>query len=229
MNQSEATRPSTRSFPSVFLPRLVASATGRVVCPLSFRELRCAIKGSCVSLTPPASPLPAPTHYLVPASTPTLYSSGSSSPKGRERKYDSSNCKRREVKSQFCSRLLSTRISPPPSLPPSRTRCCTHPMQPNVTVLSSTRERLSRGVNGDGVEGTEMTTHSSNLLLQHAVPEPGLELSLTLRSRGDGHGVLSSSENDLRERRQRKGKRELSSDEFRRKAKSKNVRKVGRV
>lgn len=43
-----------------------------------------------------------------------------------------------------------------------------------------------------------MTSDSSDLLLEHAVPEPSLELSLSLGGGGDAHRVLSSSEDHVR-------------------------------
>lgn len=43
-----------------------------------------------------------------------------------------------------------------------------------------------------------MTSDSSDLLLEHTVPEPSLELSLSLGGGGDAHRVLSSSEDHVR-------------------------------
>jgi hypothetical protein len=43
-----------------------------------------------------------------------------------------------------------------------------------------------------------MTPNPPNLLLQDPMPESRLELPLPLRRRRDGHGVLASSQDDVR-------------------------------
>jgi hypothetical protein len=67
----------------------------------------------------------------------------------------------------------------------------------NVTVLTARSERLTGRVDCNRVERSEVTPDATNLLLEDAVPEPGLELALPLRGRRDGHGVLTSTEDNV--------------------------------
>ena len=46
-----------------------------------------------------------------------------------------------------------------------------------------------------------MTFHTANLLLENHVPEPGLELTLPQRCRGNAHGILTATKQDVRLRR----------------------------
>lgn len=42
-----------------------------------------------------------------------------------------------------------------------------------------------------------MTSHTTDFLLKHAVPEPSLEFSASRAGRGDASSVLSTSDNDV--------------------------------
>ncbi len=66
----------------------------------------------------------------------------------------------------------------------------------NVTVLTTRAVALAGGVGGDGVEGTEVTTDTANLVLEDLVVETGLELTLAGRGTGDIHGGLTTTEDD---------------------------------
>lgn len=66
----------------------------------------------------------------------------------------------------------------------------------NVAVLSAACVALARGVGGDGVEGTEVTSHTADLVLEDLVVETGLELTLSGRGSGDVHGGLTTTEDD---------------------------------
>lgn len=52
-------------------------------------------------------------------------------------------------------------------------------VHPNVTILSSTGISFSLGVGCNGVQWTEVTTDTTNLLFEDLVIEASLELSLT--------------------------------------------------
>lgn len=64
----------------------------------------------------------------------------------------------------------------------------------HVAVLSAACVALTVGVGGDGVEGTEVATHTADLVLEDLVVEAGLELTLTGRGTGDVHGGLTTTE-----------------------------------
>lgn len=66
----------------------------------------------------------------------------------------------------------------------------------HVSVLSAAGVALACGVSSDGVEGTEMASHTANLVFEHLVVETGLELTLTGRSSGDIHSGLTTTEDD---------------------------------
>lgn len=66
----------------------------------------------------------------------------------------------------------------------------------DISVLSARRVSLSGWVDCDGVERSEVATHTADLLLKDLVVETRLELSLACRGGGDVHGGLSSSEDD---------------------------------
>lgn len=99
---------------------------------------------------------PTPATRLTPLD---LYSSGSSSPKGLERKYDSSNWKsKKRNEGQYKS--WKREIGRVGSASKRGSQCAieerrwTDPMQPDVTILSSRRERLPGRVHSDRVQGT---------------------------------------------------------------------------
>lgn len=66
----------------------------------------------------------------------------------------------------------------------------------HVSVLSAAGVALACGVSSDGVEGTEMASHTANLVFEHLVVETGLELTLTGRGSGNIHGGLTTTEDD---------------------------------
>lgn len=66
----------------------------------------------------------------------------------------------------------------------------------HVAVLSAACVALAGGVGGDGVEGTEVASHTADLVLEDLVVESGLELSLAGRGSGDVHGGLTTTEDD---------------------------------
>jgi hypothetical protein len=65
----------------------------------------------------------------------------------------------------------------------------------HVSVFSSAAVASALWVDGDVVEGTEMTTHTADFLHENLVVEPGLELSLPSRCCRDVHGSLTSAQN----------------------------------
>jgi len=66
----------------------------------------------------------------------------------------------------------------------------------NVTVLTSTGIALAGGVGSDGIEGTEVATHATNLVLKDLVVKTSLELALSGRGGCDIHGGLATTEDD---------------------------------
>lgn len=66
----------------------------------------------------------------------------------------------------------------------------------DITILSSTGKGATVGVDGNGVDGSEMSTDTSNLLLEDLVPESALEFTLSAAGCCDIHGLLSSSDNN---------------------------------
>lgn len=51
------------------------------------------------------------------------------------------------------------------------------------------------------VHGSKVTLHAANLLFEDLVPEPGLELTLPQRCRGNAHGILTTTKQDVGLRR----------------------------
>jgi hypothetical protein len=66
----------------------------------------------------------------------------------------------------------------------------------HVSVLSAAGVALARRVGGDSVEGTEVTSHTADLVLENLVVETGLELTLTGGGSCDIHGCLTTTEDD---------------------------------
>jgi hypothetical protein len=66
----------------------------------------------------------------------------------------------------------------------------------DVTVLSSTGVATAGRVGSNGVEGTEVTTDTANLVFENLVVESGLESTLAAGGCGDFHGGLTTSQND---------------------------------
>lgn len=66
----------------------------------------------------------------------------------------------------------------------------------DVTVLSAACVALAVGVDGDGVEGTEMTSDTADLVLEDLVVETGFEFTLSGRSSGDIHGGLTTTKDN---------------------------------
>lgn len=102
-----------------------------------------------------SSALPSPSRTPCDSCVKEIYSSGSSSPKGLERKYDSSNCSGERRKSRGVSVRDNASVERGRNEGRGKKgKKEAHPMQTNVTILSTRRERLSRRVNGDGVQRT---------------------------------------------------------------------------
>lgn len=55
------------------------------------------------------------------------------------------------------------------------------------------------------VDGSKMTLHAANLLLEDLVPEPSLEFTLPQRRRRDAHSVLTTTKQDIGLRRRNGG------------------------
>ena len=66
----------------------------------------------------------------------------------------------------------------------------------DVAVFSAACVALAGRVGGDSVEGTEVTTHTANLVLEDLVVETGLELTLAGGGGGNIHGGLTTSQDD---------------------------------
>lgn len=69
-------------------------------------------------------------------------------------------------------------------------------MNTDVTVLTTGRISGAEGVAGDRVEGSEMSTDTSNLVFEDLVIESCFELSFSCRGGGDITGFLATAEND---------------------------------
>ena len=67
----------------------------------------------------------------------------------------------------------------------------------SITILTTGAVHCSERVDSNIVEGTEMTSDTTNLLLEHFVVETSFELSLTSRGGGDIHGCLTTAEDDV--------------------------------
>ena len=68
---------------------------------------------------------------------------------------------------------------------------------PHVTVLGSTGILLATGVEGEGIDGTEMSLHPSNLLFKYQVEESGLEFPALCVGSCDLHRFLSSTKENV--------------------------------
>jgi hypothetical protein len=69
-------------------------------------------------------------------------------------------------------------------------------MNPDITILTTTRVTLASWIDGDGVKWSEMASDAANLLLENLVVETRFELSLAGRGGCDVHGCLATSKND---------------------------------
>lgn len=67
----------------------------------------------------------------------------------------------------------------------------------DVTVLTTGGVCGTGGVHVDGVEGTEVTTDTANLVFEDLVVEAGLELTLTGRGGCDIHGGLTTTQDNV--------------------------------
>ena len=74
-------------------------------------------------------------------------------------------------------------------------------VHPDVSVLATAGVAPSGGVEHDRVDGTEVTLHPSELLVEHHVEEPGVELADPGGGGGHVHGVLTSAQHDVVEQR----------------------------
>lgn len=66
----------------------------------------------------------------------------------------------------------------------------------HVSVLSAAGVALACGIGSDSVQRTEVTSHTTNLVLEDLVIETSLELTLTGRSSGNIHSGLTTTEDD---------------------------------
>lgn len=66
----------------------------------------------------------------------------------------------------------------------------------DITVLSSRGIASASGVSSNSVEGTEVTTDTTNLVFENLVVESGLESTLAAGGGGDFHGGLTTSQNN---------------------------------
>lgn len=69
-------------------------------------------------------------------------------------------------------------------------------MDTDKTILSSTGKTLAIGMDGDGVDGTEMTTDTTALLQEDLVVETAFEFTLPCAGGGDIHGLLTTPKDD---------------------------------
>jgi hypothetical protein len=67
----------------------------------------------------------------------------------------------------------------------------------DVTILTTGGICGTGGVHVDGVEGTEVTTDTANLVFEDLVVEAGLELTLTGRGCCDIHSGLTTTQNNV--------------------------------
>jgi hypothetical protein len=87
-----------------------------------------------------------------------------------------------------------------------------YPVNTDETVLGAGSVALASRVDSDGVDRTaacneflalcsrldvQVSLNTTNLLLEHTVPEPALKLSTTRVSRRNRHGILSTANDDL--------------------------------
>lgn len=92
----------------------------------------------------------------------------------------------------------------------------THPVNSNITIFTARSERLAvrvdrNRVNGTAAEGissrsgsrnsscdSQVTSYTTDFLLEHTMPEPSLELSASCACGGDTSGILTTSNNHIR-------------------------------
>lgn len=70
-------------------------------------------------------------------------------------------------------------------------------MHAHITVLTTGCISGTLGMNADGVERPEVTTHTTNFILEDLVVETGFEFTLTSGGRGDIHGGLTTTQNHV--------------------------------
>lgn len=67
----------------------------------------------------------------------------------------------------------------------------------DVTVFTTGGVGRTGGVDGNGVEGTEVTTDTADLVLEDLVVEASFEFTLPGRGRGDIHGGLTTTQDHV--------------------------------
>jgi hypothetical protein len=70
-------------------------------------------------------------------------------------------------------------------------------MYAHISVLSSTAVASALRVYSDVVKGSEVTTHTTDLLHEDLVVEAGFEFTLARGGSSDVHGGLSSAEDNV--------------------------------
>jgi len=70
-------------------------------------------------------------------------------------------------------------------------------VHPHVSILTAASISLTVGSEHDGVDGAEVALHPPELLLEHHVEEPSLELAHPAAGGGDLHGVLAAAKDDV--------------------------------
>lgn len=70
-------------------------------------------------------------------------------------------------------------------------------MHTHITVFSTRGISRALGVNADGVERPEVTTHTTDFILEDLVVETGFEFTLASGGGGDIHGSLTTTENHV--------------------------------
>lgn len=69
-------------------------------------------------------------------------------------------------------------------------------VHPDISILTTTRIGNALRMDGNGIQGPEMTAHPPNLVLEDLVVEPRLKLALACTRSRDVHGCLSTAQND---------------------------------
>lgn len=67
----------------------------------------------------------------------------------------------------------------------------------DITVFSPGGVGSALGVDADGVKGSEVTTHTTDLILEDLVVETGFEFTLASGGGGDIHGSLTTTQNHV--------------------------------
>lgn len=70
-------------------------------------------------------------------------------------------------------------------------------MHTDVSILSARSVGSSVGMDGNGVQRTEVASDTTDLVLKDLVVETSLEFTLTSRCRRDFHRGLTSTEDDI--------------------------------